>query len=243
MFPNRSRYEGRSALQPPVHIQRSLERRGGRNRLGEPMYRLVWTPGRVIMSWGIWHDWPKGTPVTFRNPDDPNCRPWRSVLEGRPVPVYLNVDPCWSLERWLAPEKFGSEFMWNQPEERGGTYHYAKQPSGKGQWVPRNGPYPCWGDYDETSYFFQNGELSEAVVLHTVGLIECGLLALPESPFQRAMLATGKAISDEDAKYDAYGKWCAEQLGDDNVFDTWSVGGQAEAHKLARSIGINSQIW
>lgn len=222
-------------MKPPAHIERAVTRRGGRNRLGEPMYRVVWTSARFIMSWGLWHDWPKGTPVMARNPDDPNCRPWRSVVEGRPVPVYLSIDPCWSLERWVAPEKLGLQGIWELPEGQGGTYRMAQ-----GKLVPACGPYPTHGDYDETGYYMQAGELSEAVATHLVGLIEAGLLALPESPFQRAMMATGKAISDEDAKYDAYGAWCDEMLGEDNVMDVHSLGARAEVARLAESMGIMS---
>ncbi len=75
----------RSIMEVPKEFAARMTRAGGRNRFGEPIYRVVW--GWSRMGW---------------IGRDGHC--WRE-------PKYLDNDK-WILEKWQAPETYGDRQSW-----------------------------------------------------------------------------------------------------------------------------------
>src|SRR5262249_33439091 len=102
--------------------ERRLRLAGGINRFGEPNYRAIWGWSRLGWIGGEWED------------RDASGNLVRSTVEMRRVPKYTPHDR-WHIERWLAPEAYGSPREW-----------YAQtSESSRGASVPALGPYPDRG--------------------------------------------------------------------------------------------------
>lgn len=121
----RLEYGQRTDRQVPKEVQAHLTRVGGRNRFGEPNYRLVWGPSRL--------EW---MGAKFEAPEFglPHVGVHR-------VPRYPADE--WVLERWLAPETYGDRTIWKAM--------YTKNIDG--HVVDTLGPFPTTGDYEAVTSF------------------------------------------------------------------------------------------
>ena len=102
-----------------------LARAGGRNRFGEPNFRLVWGWSRLTWIGGKW--------TLF----DAQGNETGSRIELRREPKYFPLNR-WHVERWLPPESYGSPESWRAKTtevEDGIRY-------------PALGPYPWRGDWE-----------------------------------------------------------------------------------------------
>lgn len=115
----------RESKQAPSEIQDRVTRAGGRNRFGEPNFRVVWGWSRLELVGGKWCD------------RDGHGNLVREVVELREVPKYFPHDR-WHVERWFPPEAYGSPERWYaQTVERA-----------DGVSVPALGPYPSRGEWE-----------------------------------------------------------------------------------------------
>ncbi len=115
----------REAKRTPAELVERVTRAGGLNRFGEPNFRVVWGWSRLAWIGGKWKD------------TDSEGRLVREAFELREEPKYFPHDR-WHLERWLAPEAFGS------PEE----WYRQTVETENGQQVAALGPYPQRGDWE-----------------------------------------------------------------------------------------------
>lgn len=123
----------RESKECPQEIQSRLTSIGGLNLFGESIFRLVWGGSRLDWDGGKWTDF------------DASGNEIRSVVEMRKVPKY-DPEDRWYLERWIAPETYGSPEKWKQSTLNGGTMEYFD-----GIPVMTLGPYPHRGDYEAVS--------------------------------------------------------------------------------------------
>lgn len=115
----------RETHQAPASVCERIERAGGRNRFGEPNFRVVWGGSRLAWIGGRWTD------------RDASGRLVRESIELRQVPKYIPLER-WHIERWTPPESYGSPELW-----------YAQTVEVEdGIRVPALGPYPSRGDYE-----------------------------------------------------------------------------------------------
>jgi hypothetical protein len=115
----------RETHEAPAEILERLARAGGRNRYGEPNFRVVWGGSRLAWIGGRWTD------------RDAHGNMVREAIELRRVPKYLPLER-WHIERWMPPESYGS------PEEWCALTHESEN----GIRVPALGPYPSRGEYE-----------------------------------------------------------------------------------------------
>lgn len=116
---------GREAKRTPAWAQEEVTRAGGRNRFGEPNFRIVWGWSRLGWIGGEWED------------RDEAGEKFRQVTELRRVPKYFPFDR-WHLERWLPPEAYGSPEEW---------YRGTVERSGA-EWIATLGPFPDRGEWE-----------------------------------------------------------------------------------------------
>lgn len=97
----------------PEEFQRCVEEAGGLNRYDKPNFRLIWGQTDTFRAGGFWHG---NGQVPFRG--------YRDILIG------FN-DPCWILQQWQPPEKYGTPeyyYLVNNDPESGlqtlGEYPY-----------------------------------------------------------------------------------------------------------------------
>lgn len=143
-----------AGAEPSKHISDTLVRRGGKNGMGFPIYRLVDSPAVMEKVGGIWQEWDPNLNVQDRGgiesseggaPVESHHRPERVAAELREVPTYSHLDePGWVLERWYPASYFGSPTAWEQnvvltPDDEGKL----TVPSN----IPRLGPFPSQGRY------------------------------------------------------------------------------------------------
>jgi hypothetical protein len=110
----------------PEAVEQRLKLAGGVNRFGEANYRAVWGWNRLAWIGGKFEEHDPGTGALLRE-----------VVELRQEPKYPAVNR-WHLERWMAPESYGSERAWYAQ-----TLEIAN-----GRNLPALGPYPERGDYE-----------------------------------------------------------------------------------------------
>jgi hypothetical protein len=116
----------RETYATPEAVEERLKLAGGVNRFGEANYRAVWGWSRLAWIGGKFEE------------HDPNTGALlREVVELRQEPKYPAVNR-WHLERWMAPETYGSARAWYAQ-----TLEIAN-----GRSVPALGPYPERGDYE-----------------------------------------------------------------------------------------------
>lgn len=143
----------------PRSIETYLLRKAGKNLHGEPVFRLVWGPNRLMKRGGRFNDWDKNIAAKERGgflrlksglliPNGHN--PIRSVIEVRTVKKYPALSPGWVLERWVPPAYYGGRGAW---EDR----------CVPGTSVPLSGPYPETGDYEMCGYFGEMPSIEQLV--------------------------------------------------------------------------------
>lgn len=109
----------------PDSIAQRLTLAGGVNRFGSPNFRAVWGWNRLAWIGGKFED------------RDDTGNLVREVVALRLEPKYPQLNR-WHIERWLAPETYGSPRAWSaQTRETCGTTS-----------VLALGPYPARGDYE-----------------------------------------------------------------------------------------------
>jgi hypothetical protein len=98
----------------PDEFQQRIADAGGLNRYDEPNFRLVWGQTETFRAGG---EWTGSGQIPYRG--------YRDLLIGM-------GDPCWILQQWQAPEKYGtpeSYYVFNYDEETNlqtlGEYPYA----------------------------------------------------------------------------------------------------------------------
>lgn len=117
----------REAKPTPVWAQERATQAGGRNRFGEPNFRIVWGWSRLAWIGGKWED------------RDASGNLLREVVELRQEPKYFPHDR-WHVERWLPPEAYGTpeRWYWQTLERENGIS------------IPALGPYPARGDWEHS---------------------------------------------------------------------------------------------
>jgi hypothetical protein len=115
----------RETHEPPIDLCERLVHAGGKNRLGEPNFRVVWGGSRLTWVGGRWTD------------RDAHGNVVRESIELRRVPKYSPTDR-WHIERWTPPESYGSPAQW---------YERTVEVE-DGVSVPALGPYPSRGEYE-----------------------------------------------------------------------------------------------
>lgn len=146
----------RETHRPTREIESVLWTAGGCNRFGEPNYRAVWGWSRLTWIGGKWED------------RDAAGKLIREAVELRLEPKYTPHNR-WHIERWCAPETYGSPEQW-----------YAQTleiecgaPAGG---IPALGPYPSRGEYEHC--FTLEGpcvefvQLTPAIARHVARAIE-----------------------------------------------------------------------
>ncbi len=117
-------------------FQRRVTRAGGKNRYGEPNYRLAWSQSETMRAGGVW---PADRYIGYREV---------YVANGSPYPPRQGY---WMLMEWKAPEDFGGEdqyFFLHRSDDTG---------------LCTLGSYPHRGRYEVATKliwsFFDNGRL------------------------------------------------------------------------------------
>ncbi len=163
----------------PANVTERLLRAGGRNRFDEPNYRCIWGWNRLTLIGGRWED--------------------KGVVEVRMEPKYPQVNR-WHIEKWVAPETYGSPEFWELTTREEG--------------VLALGPYPSRGDYEHC--FTLEGPHGEFLQL-TATIVEHFARAIE---FSRRTKPKKHTLKDREAKNEAdYEKWAMEMM-DDNA--TWA---------------------
>jgi hypothetical protein len=183
----------RETHRAPASVARRLEIAGGVNRFGRPNYRAVWGWSRLGWIGGKWEDRGAGGELV------------REVVALRREPKYTPHDR-WHLERWVAPEAYGSPREWYaQTIERA-----------NGTSVPALGPYPERGEYEHCFTLAGPGgefvQLTATVAEYVAQAIERGRHA---GATQRRVAIDERERDDERA-YDA---WAWDALSLDTAFD------------------------
>ena len=183
----------RETHRAPVSVARRLEIAGGVNRFGRPNYRAVWGWSRLGWIGGKWEDRGAGGELL------------REVVALRREPKYTPHDR-WHLERWVAPEAYGSPREWYvQTVERA-----------NGVSVPALGPYPERGEYEHCLTLA--GPDGEFVQL-TSTVAE--FVARPIERGRHARATERRAAIDERERNGerAYDAWALDALSLDRTFD------------------------
>ena len=172
----------------PEDVARRLATAGGLNRYGEPNYRVVWGWNRLAWIGGKFEDHDESGALV------------REVVELRQEPKYPAVN-CWHVERWVAPEVYGSPRAWySQTVE-----------SANGKSVPALGPYPERGEYEHC--FTVQGLHGEFVQL-TPAIVERLARAIEWSRRQPAARQRGRLYERESREDRAYESWAYNVLDD-----------------------------
>src|SRR6202049_489204 len=174
-------------------VARRREIAGGVNRFGRPNYRAVWGWSRLGWIGGKWEDRGAGGELV------------REVVALRREPKYTPHDR-WHLERWVAPEAYGSPREWYaQTIERA-----------NGVSVPALGPYPERGEYEHCFTLAGPGgefvQLTATVAEYVAQAIERG----------RHAGATERRTAIDERERDgerAYDAWASDALSLDTAFD------------------------
>lgn len=159
----------------PPDVARQLEIAGGCNCFGEPNFKLVWGFNRIIKMHGQWEELEPAVrsrvPIIQGGKIVYPVLPPRvksAVIETREVPKYLPGN-CWHLEKWCAPETYGSPEKWGK---------LGQEVIGR-QTIDTAGPFPSRGEYELvmpiTSDGTQDGApipLVSDVILNLIGLIK-----------------------------------------------------------------------
>lgn len=132
----------------PQQFQERITRAGGRNRYGEPNFRLGWSQDETFRAGGVW---PDDHYAGYRQVYLANCSP------------YAPADGYWMLLEWRAPEDFGGEeqFWFVHRDEKTGLSSLGP--------FPHRGRYEIavklvWTDFEEGRVRITPWELNSAVI-------------------------------------------------------------------------------
>jgi hypothetical protein len=201
------------------------------------------------MVGGEWKDWNRGTAVSSRN--ESVNRALRTVFETRKCPVYPGGAPagahsaagrhCWALERWWRPEAYGTREAWYSPVTAGGTMRWIP---GENRYIAALGVYPERGDYESMDIWYNESTLTESLLCGAIGFMEQQMNDLPPTIEERVRREISRGIEQRQQQDELYDKQAMEILGQvDDPLMARTPGGQAEAHRIAESIGIRSQLF
>lgn len=124
--------------QPSIKLWTGEPKTYGKNPLGWPLYRVIWSESRYYLLGGEWGDTGR---VEYR---------WAPYYAGRKE---------WVLEKWLTPEEYcGSEVNWNEDNI---NYELAA----RGIIVYTMGPFPRSGWYEHCYSFPQDGDPNLACIV------------------------------------------------------------------------------
>jgi hypothetical protein len=178
----------RETQEPPASVQDRLTRAGGLNRFNEPNFRVIWGWNRLAWIGGKFED---------RNVSGDLLR---SVVELRQEPKYADVNR-WHIERWLAPETYGSPRQWYaQTVERA-----------DGISVPALGPYPHRGEYE---HCFTVQDLRGEFVQLTPTIVEKIAEAIEWSRGRPRAKQRQSIYERESRKDSGYDSWAFDVLDD-----------------------------
>lgn len=180
---------------PPAHVQDWLLALGGTAPNGLPKYRIVHGPSRLSPSGGAWVDWSDDVALSDRK--EGRARPDRTVYEVRNVPRYPTLSKGWVLEKWCAPENYGTPHQWYLSDIVGGTMRFFTEIQA---YIPALGEYPWDGDYEHAEVVFPSEGLTWPSISTAVNLLERGLAQLPQSPKARVARAMYMARQADEAK-------------------------------------------
>jgi hypothetical protein len=178
----------RETQETPDAVAHRLACAGGANRYGEPNYRAVWGWNRLAWIGGKFED------------RDEHGALLRERVELRMEPKYPAVNR-WHIERWLAPETYGSPRAWYaQTIERE-----------NGISIPALGPYPSRGEYEHCfTLESPRGEfvqLTPTIAEHIARAIECSRnLARTKS--------RSRLYDREQQKERSYDQWAYDVMDD-----------------------------
>jgi hypothetical protein len=222
----------------PAAIATYLLRKGGKNLYGEPNFRLVWSPNRMIQKGGKFSDWDKNIAVHERGGFIrlksgllvPNGHtPIRTVIGIRTVPKYA-FDAGWILERWIPPAYYGSVDVWNDRVVPGTK-------------IPLSGPYPATGDY-EMCHNTASAELPSISELQTaIDRCEKAKAEHKEDAQQAALERENEYMAEYEAE-------CAKELAESEAWvkeimkTNYSSSLQMGAHRTreALKLGITEHV-
>src|ERR1051326_3635063 len=177
----------------PAWIEQRLTRYG-RNFWGGPLFRVVWSDTRI--SW--------------------------SLLHQRMMPRYPELH-CWVLERWCAPEQYGSRHAWETLRD----WEEGSPTFGR----PVLGPYPARGDYEpiyKCEELPSSAAQPRSVLELFCRLIEAGKAHTRSERWAAIQERFQKSQRDWEKFFDDY---CADKLGAISCrgglrFGPWSHRGQ-----------------
>lgn len=170
----------RERHETPRFVSEALRIAGGMNRFGEPNFRAVWGANRLDWIGGKWEDRNEAGELV------------RERIELRRVPKYA-VDR-WHIERWLAPESYGSPRMW--------AMQTMEREDGKA--IAALGPYPSRGDYELVMTL--EGPRGEFLQLTPTVAERIARLVSLSSNFSQAesMAALRRRAAKEESDYDKF---------------------------------------
>ncbi len=181
----------RETHEAPAFVAQALTRAGGLNRFGEPNFRAVWGWSRLAWIGGRFED------------RDAAGNLIRECVELRCEPKYFPRDR-WHIERWCAPEMYGSPEDWARATLEVEGAHC----------VAALGPYPSRGEYEHVftlegpSINGMHGEfiqLTPTIVERLARMIEAS----------RALTGAGDANSARSAAF-------SSSAAHDRAYDSWA---------------------
>jgi len=172
----------------PENVSQLLLLAGGINRFGEANYRAVWGWNRLAWLGGKFED------------RDERGALLRERIELRQEPKYPAVNR-WHIERWLAPETYGSPRTWYLQT----TEHVGARS------VPALGPYPWRGDYEHC--FTLETPRGEFIQL-TATIAEYVACAIERSRVSARSESRARLYSRESRDDRAYADWAYDLLDD-----------------------------
>lgn len=104
--------EGPETRKCPEQYQARLTRMFGKNRFGEPNFKIVWNQSQFLRMGNVWTDANGKEFVGYRD-----------TYQG-------DGQPCWMIMRWMPPEHYGSPktYYRNNFDQRSGMYYTGEYP-------------------------------------------------------------------------------------------------------------------
>ena len=234
-----SRNDVQGVERAPRSIDTYLERKGGKNVYGEPIFRLVFSTNRLMKRGGKFNDWDKNIKAKERGGVVrlnsgllvPNgYRPIRSVIEIRTVKKYPALAPGWVLERWVPRAYYGNRGDWESRCVPGTS-------------IPLLGPYPVEGDYEMCGYFGGQGFPSIEWLSDKIDRCEKSRNEHKENTRQAYLERMDEAVAEYE-KQEEKDRQESQAIIDDLLKPLWSSSLTAGVlrNQLARQAGITEHV-